>query len=365
MVTKIERVKAAFEHRELDRIPMGEWGLGLAEETIRDTLGEDYDESLAFEFAGSWTLPFNKNNVNVRNILHHDLVNIQPQGPELIDCGYQYHGCPVLQDALGGHIVMPDTGPMHVVKPVFNSLDDVKSYKFPSIDSYDFGEIRNWVDKSDFYVFGLLEGLYFMCLFEFFDFEYFLTSCLCDKKRVKYWFDKAMDFYLELGMKQIDSGVHGIAIHDDHASNSGPFLAPSLFRELFFDTQKKQIDAYRDRGVEVGMHCCGNMDHVLDYVVDMNYQAIQALQPSAGNDIKQIKKNYGEKLVLVGNIDNDLMLRGSVEEVVDTTKKTIDDAASGGGFILNSSCGLEAGAKTENVLAMYETGFDYGRYSIS
>jgi len=113
------------------------------------------------------------------------------------------------------------------------------------------------------------------------------------------------------------------------------------------------------------MHCCGNMNQILDYVVDMNYQAIQALQPSAGNDIKQIKKKYGEKLVLVGNIDNDLMLRGSVEEVVDTTRKTIDDAASGGGFILNSSCGLEAGAKTENVLAMYGTGFDYGRYSIS
>ena len=362
MVTKIERVRAAFERKELDRIPMGEWGLGLSEPTTEELLAEQYDQRLALEFEGSWTLPFNKNNVDARNLLHHDLVNIQPKAPKPVECGYLYHGFPVLEDAVGGHIVIPDTGPMHVVKPVFASVDEVKSYKFPSIDSYDFSELRNWVEKSDFYVFGLLEGLYFLSYFEFFDYDYFFTSCLCDKKRINYWFEKAMDFYLELGMKQIDCGVHGIAIHDDHAFNSGPFLAPELFRELFFDTQKKQVVAYRDRGIEVGMHCDGNMEHILDYVVDMNYQAIQALQPSAGNNIGKIKMKYGDDLVLIGNIDNDLMLRGSVEEVVAVTKKTIDDAASGGGFILNSSCGLEAGAKTENVLAMYGTGFDYGKY---
>lgn len=365
LVRKIERVRAAFEHKELDRIPMGEWGLGLAEETVKDILGDNYDGSYAKQFEGSWVLPFNANSVKARDILHYDLVNIQPEPPKPIELDYEYHGCKVLKDALGAHIVIPDKGAMHVVKPVFSSLDDIKSYKFPSIDSYDFTEIKNWVEKSDYYVFGLLEGLYFLSYWEFFDFGYFLTSCLHDKKRIKYWFDKAMEeFYLELGMRQIDLGVHGIAIHDDHAFNTGPFLSPSIFRELFLETQKKQVGAYRERGVEVGMHSDGNMDEVLDYVIDMDYQAIQALQPSAGNDIAKIKESYGDKLVLIGNIDNDLLLRGTKKEVVETTKRVIDATAPGGGFILNSSCGLEAGAVTENVLAMYNTGYEYGRYPI-
>lgn len=364
MVTKIERVRSAFKHKELDRIPMGEWGLGLAEETIKDILGDEYDESLALQFEGSWTLPFNSNNVRVRDILHHDLVNIQPSPPKPVELGYEYKGNKVLRDAVGGHIVIPNTGPMHVVKPVFSSLDDIKSYKFQSIDSYDFTEVKNWVNKSDYYVFGLLEGLYFLSYWEFFDFEYFLTSCLFDKNRIKYWFGKAMEFYLELGMRQIDLGVHGIAIHDDHAFNTGPFLSPEIFRELFLETQKRQVDAYREKEVEVGMHSDGKMDQVLDYVIDMDYQAIQALQPSAGNDIGKIKKKYGNKLVLIGNIDNDLMLRGTKEEVIETTKKVINSAAPEGGFILNSSCGLEAGAATGNVLAMYNTGYMYGRYPI-
>ena len=63
MVTKIERVRSAFKHKELDRIPMGEWGLGLAEETTKDILGDKYDGSLALQFKGSWTLPFNSNNI--------------------------------------------------------------------------------------------------------------------------------------------------------------------------------------------------------------------------------------------------------------------------------------------------------------
>ena len=76
MTTKIERVRGAFKHIELDRIPMGEWGLGLSEQTTKELLSEEYDRHLALEFEGSWTLPFNQNSIASRNLLHHDLVNI-------------------------------------------------------------------------------------------------------------------------------------------------------------------------------------------------------------------------------------------------------------------------------------------------
>jgi uroporphyrinogen decarboxylase len=364
MITKIQRVKAAFMHKESDRIPMGEWGLGLAEENIKDILKEEYDENLATCFRGSWTLQFNKNNLAVRNILNHDLVNIQPAPPEPIELNYEYKGLRVLKDAVGGHIVIPEKGAMHVVRPVFNSLDDVKSYKFPSIDSYDFAPLTDWIKKSDYYVFGMLEGVFFLSYWEFFDFEYFFTSCIFDKNRIRYWFKKAMEFYLELGNRQVDLGVHGMAIHDDHAFNSGPFLSPKIFRELFMDIQKHQVDIYRGKGIEVGMHCDGNLEEVLEYAVEMDYQAIQGLQPSAGNNIKKVKEKYNDKLVLIGNVDNDLLLRGTEKEVIDETKRVISSAARGGGFILSSSCGLDAGAKTENVLAMYNTGNEFGKYPI-
>jgi uroporphyrinogen decarboxylase len=56
------------------------------------------------------------------------------------------------------------------------------------------------------------------------------------------------------------------------------------------------------------------------------------------------------------------MLNGSVQDVIDASKKAIDDAAAGGGFIL--STGDQCGRDTpeENIFAMIETARTYGKY---
>ena len=72
---------------------------------------------------------------------------------------------------------------------------------------------------------------------------------------------------------------------------------------------------------------------------------------------------FGSKIVLKGNLHTtDVMLRGSVDDVVATSRKAINDAAAGGGFIL--STGDQCGRDTpdENLRAMVETARTYGRY---
>ncbi len=56
------------------------------------------------------------------------------------------------------------------------------------------------------------------------------------------------------------------------------------------------------------------------------------------------------------------MLRGTVDDVVAASKKAIDDAGKGGGFIL--STGDQCGRDTpdENIFAMVETAKTYGKY---
>jgi uroporphyrinogen decarboxylase len=56
------------------------------------------------------------------------------------------------------------------------------------------------------------------------------------------------------------------------------------------------------------------------------------------------------------------MLFGSVEDVVNASKKAIDDAAEGGNFVL--STGDQCGRDTpdENIRAMVQTARTYGKY---
>jgi len=86
--------------------------------------------------------------------------------------------------------------------------------------------------------------------------------------------------------------------------------------------------------------------------------------PPMGNcDLAELKKLYGDKIILKGNLHTtEVMLRGSVDDVIAASKKAMDDAAEGGRFIL--STGDQCGRDTpdENLHAMVETARTYGRY---
>ena len=80
-------------------------------------------------------------------------------------------------------------------------------------------------------------------------------------------------------------------------------------------------------------------------------------------NLAEIKKLYGDKLILKGNLHTtDVMLDGTPDDVIEASKKAIDDAAEGGGFIL--STGDQCGRDTpfENIHAMVETARTYGKY---
>jgi len=87
------------------------------------------------------------------------------------------------------------------------------------------------------------------------------------------------------------------------------------------------------------------------------------MPPMGDCDLADLKKRFGRKIVLKGNLHTtDVMLRGSVEDVRNASRKAIDDASAGGGFIL--STGDQCGRDTpdENLRAMIEAARTYGRY---
>jgi uroporphyrinogen decarboxylase len=80
-------------------------------------------------------------------------------------------------------------------------------------------------------------------------------------------------------------------------------------------------------------------------------------------DIAQAKRDFGKRTCLLGNIDcSFLLVYGSPDEVRQSVKETIAEAAPGGGYIISSSNSIHPGCKPENYLAMVEAAREYGRY---
>jgi len=78
-----------------------------------------------------------------------------------------------------------------------------------------------------------------------------------------------------------------------------------------------------------------------------------------------VKKKYGKRLWLVGNIDCGYILsEASTEEVAAAVKECILKASPGGGHIISSSNAIHSSVKPQNYRTMVEATRQYGRYPL-
>ena len=149
-------------------------------------------------------------------------------------------------------------------------------------------------------------------------------------------------------------------------SGSLTFQTVDIFRQLAFPACKRVIELATEAGLPTQVHSCGfEKELVKIYAEETDLTVIDPLeQPPMGDcDLAELKRLYGDKIILKGNLHTtDTMLRGTVADVITASKKAIDAAASGGGFIL--STGDQCGRDTpfENLHAMIDTARSYGRY---
>lgn len=151
------------------------------------------------------------------------------------------------------------------------------------------------------------------------------------------------------------------------ASGTLVFQSLDIFKQLAFPAVKRAIELANEAGLPTHVHSCGPEKELVKlFAQDTNLTVIDPLEiaPMGDCDLKELKREYGDKIVLKGNLHTtQTMLMGSVEDVKAASRKAIDDAAEGGRFIL--STGDQCGRDTpdENLFAMVETARTYGQYS--
>ena len=75
-----------------------------------------------------------------------------------------------------------------------------------------------------------------------------------------------------------------------------------------------------------------------------------------------LKRDFGDKVIFHGGVDNQHTLAfGSTEEVRREVMDNLRILGDGGGYILAPCHNIQAVSPPENIVVMYETGYDYGR----
>ncbi|MFC1569727.1 uroporphyrinogen decarboxylase family protein [bacterium] len=150
------------------------------------------------------------------------------------------------------------------------------------------------------------------------------------------------------------------------ASGTLVYQSMEIFKQLAFPAVKRGIELSTGAGIPTHIHSCGPEKELVKLMVEeTNLTVIDPLEipPMGDCNLEDLKNRFGTQIVLKGNLHTiDVMLNGTVDDVITASKKAIDDAAEGGRFIL--STGDQCGRDTpdENLFAMVETARNYGIY---
>ncbi|RLG19806.1 uroporphyrinogen-III decarboxylase, partial [Candidatus Micrarchaeota archaeon] len=125
------------------------------------------------------------------------------------------------------------------------------------------------------------------------------------------------------------------------------------------------VDLGHAYGLKVQLHCCGGFAPLIPLMIKAGVDALHAVQPNCkGMDLRKLKKEFGEKIVFNGAIDSHhVLIEGTPETVREATKQVLDIMMPGGGYIAGASHdSILEETPVENVLAMFDTVKEYGRY---
>lgn len=154
----------------------------------------------------------------------------------------------------------------------------------------------------------------------------------------------------------------GTMRHAMFSDDAGGQLSPEHWRE-FSGRYIKRLVERMPAGVIKIAHNCHQVRHILDLYPDTG---IDALQLAPGIDIGEAKRRIGDRVCLVGNLDQlGTLLSGTPAEVERECREMIAKAGPGGGYILSASGCLNEDTPLENIEAMAQAAEKYGRYPLT
>lgn len=160
---------------------------------------------------------------------------------------------------------------------------------------------------------------------------------------------------ISYGRAMLKEGAHGILIEEAGASAS--LMRRDVCNEFGLQYTKTLINVVKSAGGVIIIHNCSK-DPYLDLQVALRPDVLNV----SGGDLKSIKKQFGNQVCLMGNIEPEVIHLGSPKEVRSKAIECIKEWKNEGGFILSTGCEIPHNAPIINVKVLKEAVEQYGRY---
>jgi len=355
-MTSKQRVLIAVSRQEPDRVPINYQAEKAIDSRLKEHFGlkSDDDEGLL----EALEVDFRSVNASYRGPILHD--DIPGRGVKVDMWGIHSRW---IEHETGGYWDYCDF-------PLKDATeDDIAAWPMPSPDDFDYSGIREMCIRFEKYAIngsagygdiingnGMLRGM-----------EQTLIDLITDDPAGLLLADRRMEIQLEITRRIIEAsrgGVDFIWLGEDLGTQIGPLISMEIFRKHIRPRYQKFCDLAKAHGLVVMMHTCGSSSWAYNDFIEMGIQVVDTLQPEAKDMSPEYLKNkYGGGLAFHGCISTaGPVAYGTVDEVVQYCRKTLEIMMPGGGYCFAPTHMLQDNSPTENVVAMYETAKKYGVY---
>jgi uroporphyrinogen decarboxylase len=382
-MTSRDRLLTALDHKEPDRVPIDLGGnqTGIhkfAYQALVKYLG--FDETLHImdavqQLAEPSEALLERLHVDTRYIsagAAHDWTG----GIEVNERdGRKWHD---LKDEFGVVWSMPDDAPLYMDishHPLAHAtIDDIKGYPFPKgNDAGRFTGMRERAlmlrKETPYAVVGRISGVVYEICWYMRGLEQWFCDMIVEPALCEALIDQTLRFWMDwfsLFLDEVGDVVDVIMIGDDLAGQAGPLFNPQFYRAVVKPRHIELVHYIRSRTqAKIWYHTCGACRTYIPDLIDNGIDILNPVQISASDMVPaELKRDFGDRMVFWGGgIDAQHVLPvATPEEVEKQVRANIKAFMPGGGYVFNNVHNFQSGIPPENIVAMYDTVYEYGRY---
>ncbi|MDP6044847.1 MAG: uroporphyrinogen decarboxylase family protein, partial [Phycisphaerae bacterium] len=378
-MTSRQRVIAAYNHQEPDRVPICLGGTAqkfcssvyLA---VKDHLGIDDDYTLdqSLDELGN-VIHYHPKVLEFfdSDFRHIQINRVAPEGPD-------ENG--VMRHELGfGLKTDEETGITHMVGHPWQgaSAAEIEAWKMPDPnDPFRVAglaeQARSLRENTEYaiaaYKAALLGVFDLACVMRGMD--TFLMDMLADPPAAGAALDRTLEFNYGVYSAMLDAVgpfIDVVEFNDDLGTQDNMMFSPDMYRDMLKPRHAEFVAMLHKKApqAKVFLHCCGSVRPIIGDLIEIGVDVLNPIQPLArGMDPAELKAEFGSDISFQGAIDVQQGMIGSVDEVRRETASRINALAPGGGYVLAAANNITSDVPLENVLALYENAKDLGQYPL-
>ncbi|MBN1810161.1 MAG: methyltransferase [Planctomycetes bacterium] len=200
-------------------------------------------------------------------------------------------------------------------------------------------------------------------------FETFMMDLVLRPEIAECIMSRLVDAYIDrLGTYAAAVGPHVdvINVNDDLGTQEAPMVSPGMYRSLIKPHHERLYRAIHEMTeAALFLHTDGNVYPLIPDLIDAGVDILNPVQYTARQmDAGALKREFGDRLTFWGGgCDTQKVLAGGTpEEVREEVRKQAETLKPGGGFVFNQVHNIQPDVPPENIMAMFEAAREHGSY---